>query len=208
MPIKWQWWSTPLTCGFCVNSSSLLPREITLPLVNTLFLLVLPSFQFVLYSSLQRLFSLFCSPRKSFLCLFLHLSLGVESSQESLRGHCHAAREAVCELCYWSPASCSQESGKEKWKPNPGWFLYHFIRFLFLFDKQLCSISTCIPFSVMCKHLLLKQQDSCWCKTSQITPVGDNTSLVIVSNCKSGEYQSCAYSSGSDVKNFAFHNNS
>lgn len=73
MPIKWQWWSTPLTCGFCVNSSSLLPREITLPLVNTLFLLVLPSFQFVLYSSLQRLFSLFCSPRKSFLCLFLTL---------------------------------------------------------------------------------------------------------------------------------------
>lgn len=114
MPVKWQWWSTPLTCGFHVNSSSLLPREITLPLVNTLFLLVLPTFQFVLYSSLQRLFSLFYSPRKSFLCLFLHLSPGVESSQEPLHGHCHAAREAACELYYWSSATCPQESGKEK----------------------------------------------------------------------------------------------
>lgn len=61
IPVKWQWWSTPLTCGFHVNSSSLLPREITVPLVNILFLLVLPSFQLVLYFSLQRLFSLFCS---------------------------------------------------------------------------------------------------------------------------------------------------
>lgn len=58
MPVKWQWWSTPLICGFHVNSSSLLPREITMPFVNILLDIGLPSFQFVLYSSLQRLFSL------------------------------------------------------------------------------------------------------------------------------------------------------
>ena len=77
-----------------------------MPLVNTWFLLVLPSFQFVLYSSLQRLFSVFHSPRQPFLCLtmclclFLVLSPGNESSagfcalspQEPLCGHCHALR--------------------------------------------------------------------------------------------------------------------
>lgn len=66
----------------------------------------------------------------------------------------------------------------------------------------------CTPLRVMGKHLLVKQQASYWCKTSQITPVGDNPSLVIVSNCKTGEYQSCAHSSGSDMKIFTFHNNS
>lgn len=115
MPVKWRWWSTSLTCGFHVNSSSLLPREITMPFVNILFLLVLPSFQFVFYSSMQRLFPLFHSPRKPFLWLSMSvLTPGVESSQEPLHNHYHAAREAVCGLCYWSPAAWPQESGKEK----------------------------------------------------------------------------------------------
>lgn len=44
------------------------------------------------------------------LSVALHISVsiltaGVESSQESLHSHCHAVRETVCELYYWSPAT-------------------------------------------------------------------------------------------------------
>lgn len=122
MPLQWQWWNTPLTCGFHVNNSSLLPREITMPLVNTLFLLVLPSFQFVLYSSLQRLFCRFHSPRKPFLCLsmylcwFLRLSPRAESSQEPLHGHCHAVRGSLQTLLL---ESSHVSTGKWEGEVNP-----------------------------------------------------------------------------------------
>lgn len=113
MPFKWQWWSTPLTCGFHVNSSSLLPREITMPLVNIL-LLVLPSFRFVLQLAEAALFVPFSDEALS---VALHVSVsvltpGVESSQEPLHSHCHAVREAVCGLCYWNAHDCGKGRSK------------------------------------------------------------------------------------------------
>lgn len=117
MPFKWQWWSSPLSCGFHVNSSSLLPREFTMLLINILFLLGLPSFQFVLYSSLQRLFSLSHSLRKPFLwlctcvCSYTWSKKLTGASAQSLS--CCERGEVVCVLFYWSPVTWLQERGKK-----------------------------------------------------------------------------------------------
>lgn len=155
------------------------------------------------------------------LCLyvFLPLSPGIESfyalsPQELLHGHCHALRGlstgAVCWLCYRCPATSPQESGKKcmcVWgnqnQPSLAFFV-PFYKALVTFAKKLFVHEHVPFFSVMHKHLFLKQQVSVLVQGLPNNICRNNPSLLHVSNYKTGEYENCTRNSDFDVKNFTF----